>query len=549
MVDVCRLPEPDWVPRSARRLPGVAPHSAIGRPPSAYALPRASSSPALERTLPFASGDSAPSAETEKLCRALECASPLPSARPSTAPSVGRPLSSRRSRQPWAQDRNTLPERSDQSTERYRDDCLRLKSELADRREETRQLQQRVRLLEGSLQVRMTQMEALTEELRRNACADQGAAACPSCGRGGRNLADLLERLIGEARRTQVVLHSHADTGAAMEAKDRLLEQAEHDRQQQVHLMDQLHESRIAGKRLAAKVREHSNEHGGLKQRLEQVRRSARKQDELLAAYENSHQELSERMQAVAARLEEERRARREQELTAQKLAVDLQEARLQLAHSSAPEPGPRAEAHRVGWMSAAPVAGQKDEEGGGSASTLRLEHQRLREEERAQRRQRRGLPPRTDAVEGRTEVQRALSEALAEAEGARFAEREAREAECIAREEGEACRRELEVARLELSLESEAQGQWRALAEQAESEELHLRSLATEHRASALAEVANEVAYQADLRQLKTLQDEVHLQKAVSDAELRCSMLAAIVNQAAVASAAAVAAPAPHAA
>lgn len=469
--------------------------------------------------------------------------------------------------------------------ERYKDDCMRLKSELADRREETRQLQQRVRLLEGSLQVRMSQLEVLAEELLNSAPAGFQDAecnvACLTCGRSDRRLPELLEHLVTEARRTQVVLHSHADTGAHMEAKDRLLEQAEQEMKQQVHLKDQLYESRLETRRLAAKMREKSND-GGLKHRLEQMRRAALKQDELLAAYEQSHQELSERVQAVAARLDDERRARREQELIAQKLARELQEARQQLAKVSA------FEAEALAGTS----CNSQDDEGYSSALTLRLEHERRRTEERDQRRRLRSvdappkLPPhparpQQDAVGSRggsgswgsveaarleaaglrdsggswgsVETARLLSQAQSEAAEARAAEQRAKETtQLLAQaltdtgEEQEACRQDLEAARAELRLHAEARSQRLQPGSDASPlrGELHLRCMAAERQALTMAEVANEVAFQADLRQLQTLHQEVEMQRAFDNAEvaaeLRCSMLAAIVNEASEAAAAA---------
>jgi hypothetical protein len=394
----------------------------------------------------------------------------------------------------------------------------------------------------------MNQLEILAQEFQSLAMSSvggtDGVATCTICGRGDPRLPELLEKLITETRRTQVVIHSHADTDAHLEAKDRLLEQAEQDKEQQEHLRNQFHETQIHSRRLAAKVRESSSDHSGLKQRLDKVKRSARKQDELLAAYEKSHQELSDRLQSVAAHLDEERRSRRDQEAVSKRLAMELHEARQQLFQAS------DGQTHAAMY---APMA--KEDENNSTTSTLRLEHERLRIEEREQRRRLRTgqpasappqhgppklpqRPPRTqqDLTTGSCwnslEAARVLARALSEAEEAKAAELAAEQTEQILREERHACQRELEVSRLELRLEVEAQDE--------RSEELcYSRVVDAERRARTLAEVANEVAHQADLRQLQSLHDEVQMQNAMGAVELRCSVLAAVVNQAAAAAAA----------
>eukprot|EP00927_Polykrikos_kofoidii_P035841 TRINITY_DN30351_c0_g2_i1.p1 TRINITY_DN30351_c0_g2~~TRINITY_DN30351_c0_g2_i1.p1 ORF type:complete len:767 (+),score=155.20 TRINITY_DN30351_c0_g2_i1:174-2303(+) len=255
----------------------------------------------------------------------------------------------RRARGAWVSDHDggPLPERSARSAERYKEDCLRLKTELSDRRDETRQLQHRVRLLEGSLGVRMQQLEVLVEELRSASCglvlegsagrqghalASTGGAVCgatgdlSNAGVDQRRLAELLDRVIHEARRTQVVLHVHADSGARLEAKDRLLEQAQVDREREDVLKDQLAESQQETRRLAAKVR--SNEPTCLRQKLDMAKRAARKQDELLVQFGRTEQDLYEKAHVLAQEVEDERRSKREHERTAQRLAGQLHEAK-----------------------------------------------------------------------------------------------------------------------------------------------------------------------------------------------------------------------------
>lgn len=439
---------------------------------------------------------------------------------------------------------------------------------MADRREETRQLQQRVRLLEGSLQVRMNQLETLVEELRNTPGLTDGTVA------GNRRLLELLDRIVQEARRTQVVLHVHADNGARLEAKDRLLEQAQQDLLKQDRLEEKLADSRLESRRLAAKVSEQSS----LRQRFEQVRRSARKQDELLAEYECSHRDLNFRVQHLMMELDQERESRREQERTVQRLSAMLTES----------IPGRRPSPLSAD-APAAPVTGPCEEAEISSPASvsrtlaLRLEHERLCDEERAQRRQRRRMqvrqqpatyrqasgeaqrersaePPPTATVNANSgdngqpdsdagashaaAAARALGSALARAEDAHCAETaaeraaaEARAETAALRVESAALRDELQEARAEavraatsvVELE-DAREQWTAQIER----ELREHAATAERRSWALAEVANEVVLQADLRQLRTLQDEVHMQKAMGAAELRCAMLTDIVNQAA---------------
>merc|ERR1712150_313169 len=121
-------------------------------------------------------------------------------------------------------------------------------------------------------------------------------------------------------------------------------------------------------------------EPGVLKRKLDVAKRCASRQDELLADYEQAHGELAAHAQMLLLQLDEERRARREQERTAQRLTVLLGEARNELAQ------------HLEG---AAPLYSSADrsslqDSAASTVSTLRLELERLRSEERAQRRRRR---------------------------------------------------------------------------------------------------------------------------------------------------------------
>eukprot|EP00401_Gymnodinium_catenatum_P005959 CAMPEP_0117526350 /NCGR_PEP_ID=MMETSP0784-20121206/36239_1 /TAXON_ID=39447 /ORGANISM="" /LENGTH=518 /DNA_ID=CAMNT_0005322573 /DNA_START=37 /DNA_END=1591 /DNA_ORIENTATION=- len=485
----------------------------------------------------------------------------------------------RRAKIAWGlQDGGPLPERSANSVERFKDECLRLKVELADRREETRQLQQRVRLLEGSLQVRMHHLETLVEELRKaiqqapemTAKATEGnvdtdVAADGLAGSDGRRLAELLDRIINEARRTQVVLHAHADVGARLEAKDRLLEKAQHERQNQDLLKDQLIESQQETRRLAAKVR--SSEHSSLRQKLDHAKRSARKQDELLAEYERTQHDLHDRMQILAVQLEDERRARREHEGIARRLAAQLEEHLGGDAVSFA-VPSTMLGAASTGSLvqditarSASPVprhdAGCGT--GGSGASALRRELDALRDEERAARRLRRRrrskevVPQAADDGGGRGSVgggfgersEAAACAALCNAfrnatdrESALRAELAAAERRGASLEEGQASERwtaqaEQHFARMELEVTEKQVVASEALAEDlARAEgELWGEVRMAECRAWTFLEVANEIAWRADLRELECLQGEVGLQQELQAAEYRCATMTAVAN------------------
>lgn len=592
--------------------------------------PRASSSPALDRASWAASRDGVPSMEVDKL---------LHSAGRPTSSSSAATVRSSRSKPAWSP-AGTIPERSDRSVDRFREECKRLRTELADRREETRQLQQRVRLLEGSAQVRMNQLELLVDELRSTTAPSGGKLHGAEQGSGDRRLQELLDRILHEARRTQVVLHVFSDTGERLRAKDRLLEQAQHDREQHVMLKEKLQETQLERQLLAAKVLQNDGQQTSLKHRLQQAHRTVKQQDELLADYEHANHDLCVRVQGLLLQLEDERRARREQELTAQRLARKLEEAHLEREvvaaaaasasacvgehqHAASSAPPPRLAA--VGARAASPVPegcgrggsssrlpsptpspqeqAYGDEDVAGAARRHRLEYGRLREEVRAQRRaavrgpaeaacggSREAVAANADAAGGGSA---AVSPLAAAASSGSSAERTRFPGEPLSAEPAlsdsaaddlavgatlprwphavggaAGLLRRAEVSRRSGStraaggplasepgvsaglasaatvaaergvLQEELQAAHGALADHvAQSaqvvETLQQQLVAGELRAWSLTEVVNEVALRADLQQVQLLENEVQLRRALSDADVRCSLMTTVVNQA----------------
>eukprot|EP00747_Dinoflagellata_sp_TGD_P062612 gnl/TRDRNA2_/TRDRNA2_153091_c0_seq2.p1 gnl/TRDRNA2_/TRDRNA2_153091_c0~~gnl/TRDRNA2_/TRDRNA2_153091_c0_seq2.p1 ORF type:complete len:555 (-),score=140.96 gnl/TRDRNA2_/TRDRNA2_153091_c0_seq2:20-1579(-) len=450
----------------------------------------------------------------------------------------------RRAKAAWSQE-STLPDRSNFSAERYKEECLRLKAELGDRRDETRQLQQRVRLLEGTLSVRMSQLEVLVEELR----------SCNNALASDKRLADKLDRIVVETRKAQVVLHVHAEKDQHLEAKDKLLEKAQLERERFDEKQDMLKE-RLAEtqQRLAAKVRDGEQR----KPKVEQTKRTARKQEELVAAAERKNYQLHERLQAVSLQLEDERRMRQEQESTAQRLASQLSEARFELSRAVlVPTPAATGEAARP---CTAPSGGRKEAQttpppiptpatalgedsmtcwsgrssergvegsGGGRSAVhaLRQEHEALRREVKAHRKR----------------MQNAVSASPESVGDSVLSSRESpdtgtgpREDPVLLREALKAAEQRcihLEQASEQLAIDTQVRLQ---VAEQriASSEALAGEAVLAHHEVQrqaklreaqswAIAEVANEVAMQADLRQVQVLQEVLASQRAASAARV----------------------------
>jgi len=265
----------------------------------------------------------------------------------------------------------------------------------------------------------------------------------------------------------------------------------------------------------AGSVRENSRDRS-MRQSLQPAKRTQQKQDakdEGSLTHQQSQQDLIERLRMVTLQLKEETRARKEQELVSEKLALDLQEAHLQLALLSEYEvPCDRPVlGSKTLKPSTRPSADQLS-----TAVALRLEHERLRERERDQRRRRRLAQPRqspVDEADGSPEISNisceaseALEEALAQAQAARAMGAEAHEVARAALDENKHLRRQLEAVHSEL--ESERVKQYKL------NQEVDF-TVRADTRLQNLTKVVNEIALQADLRQLGQLE---HLATQATD-------------------------------
>jgi hypothetical protein len=489
-----------------------------------------------------------------------------------------------------------IPERSAKSAEHYRDECLRLKMELANRREETRQLQHRVRILEGPLQAQMQELEALMEEYR---AAVMGASTTavrvgPSNGHvaaggvaqlvvgatgsaEGRRLVDLLEQIVHESRRTQVVLQSHVDSKTQLEAKDRLLVKAQSDRESQEVLRDQLLETQRENRRLVSKVR--SNEQTSMRQKLDHARRTIKKQEQVVIEYERSHHALHDRTQHLSDQLQAERKQREKHERDAKWLAIELEEAQAQVwkLQQELQQPQLRQQlcGETLGVLGGAqtsllpeiPSAHQSTDDATGvpgtcndapsevpnqvgGARALRQELLALRDEERSLRRLARRRRSKEsseaaasmgdiDLVEDSVRSTPRTSREAAACASLREAFRDAGQRELSLREELRVA--ESRIATLEEGLtpdmcRADTRSNDMELAQMEDALEEEVR--VAESRTWLLAQVANELAMQADLQQLSTLESEVESQRCVRIAqrreelaELRCASMAAVAN------------------
>jgi len=404
------------------------------------------------------------------------------------------------------------PERAEHSLDYYKNECLQLRAELADRREETRQLQQRVRLLEGALPCRMQQLEALVEDLRK-----QHKLFSAPHANGERRYEELLDRVVQEARRTQVVLQVHADAEARLEAKDRLLEKAQSDRQRE-ECLKQEHAKKNAEKRRPPSAKARTEDAMHLRLKLEQSKRSLRKQDEILAEYEWSSQTQQEREHLLERSLEEERKLRREAELQAMRLAGSLSDAKAEAGDQQRPA---TAQCHGA---SRGPEG--RDLEG---HATWRSQHASWREEERELRRRRRRHQQAIQEA-GRNAQEVACSnsvvvESLLLALAASRERCEDLERACAAeRMAAQACDR---LAKSEVSSYQARQVEAEAVAIEGAR-----RTSIAEQKAALLTEVANQAAWQADVERLKAMESELSLQRQLSSVQRRCAMLEEAAKQ-----------------
>lgn len=331
------------------------------------------------------------------------------------------------------------------------------------------------------------------------------------------------------------LVHAHADTCSELEKRDQEWQQ---------HLQDQLSQRQHDSDRLSAKSRAVERKGGGKKPVRSKL--SAYESDPA-AEQERVNRELRKRLNRVTTQFEEERVARKEQELACHRLAGALKESRSRQRLTRAREaagsfddlgvpsfPPSQAAAPDMphnpsASMGAGDVAAAAN--GASSVRALRQDLEELRAQEQAQRaavrRSRAGGPsisiPETDSVAGSV----AASEgSTAEAEALRSALKHS-ELRCavLERENADLGQQfqEVEVSALEVS---QAEAEWRREAEDA---------------SWLLTEAANEVAFQADLEHLALLEAEVRVQRRLQAAqdqclqvEARCQMLEAIASIAA---------------
>eukprot|EP00929_Paragymnodinium_shiwhaense_P110004 TRINITY_DN76680_c0_g1_i1.p1 TRINITY_DN76680_c0_g1~~TRINITY_DN76680_c0_g1_i1.p1 ORF type:complete len:600 (-),score=188.61 TRINITY_DN76680_c0_g1_i1:72-1871(-) len=572
-------------------IPLGAPATASRRG-SSWQPPRAYSSPSLQEAAHIYAAAHSPPPPREPGGASVALAAALSGGFERSSGTVATPrvASSRRSRAAasngeaaWGlmdSDCPTAPNRSARSTERsdggrsYKEESHQLRVELAEKKAEAKQLKHRVKLLEGSLGVRMQELELLAEELR-SVGPELSAHAATGVNGECRRLGELLDRIVREARRTQVLLHVHADNGALLEAKDRLLEQAQSDRETK---NAQLMESRMDARRLAAKVRQQEQQqhiqqlHSARKsqQQEKRARRAIsapqRPEDDVAAAYEKNKRQLQGKVKALNERLEEEKAVRKEQERIAAVLATQLEDMRRQREEATAcpgttpalhaaPPPFSGTDAADAASVPVDPVyqhtmLGRRfyavqaapptlERSGCASASSSRPASPSRPATAPAQRQPPAGVAARRDASSDADAAPSLCNKALV---GASSANSLRKELEALRGEE-RAARRQ----RRQEQQDSDAgidEGQRRdhleTLLAAAEVTEATLReelaaAVAAQHeercRSWSLAAVANELAWEMDVRQLEALELQVEAQRELQAAELRCATMAAIAN------------------
>eukprot|EP00930_Biecheleria_cincta_P014590 TRINITY_DN12491_c0_g1_i1.p1 TRINITY_DN12491_c0_g1~~TRINITY_DN12491_c0_g1_i1.p1 ORF type:complete len:489 (+),score=101.62 TRINITY_DN12491_c0_g1_i1:82-1548(+) len=412
--------------------------------------------------------------------------------------------------------------------ERARQKCSHLRQDIARRRTEEQQLAQRLESIEDSLQLRTQRLEELVGQLPQ------------ARGAGNFKSADLMERLAqlhawanDQKDTTEIEQHGrlwekHAEGSSDPEERKNHLRMDISSTSSDTHAVD-----------MYDRCHPRSASEGPGRGQI-----PGRHGDSGLAEYAQSQKELHAKLEEISQQLEEERRARQAQDSVSNRL-VDLAAGQeLSRAEPStcsgagrlppAPEcegvssfvsEGPRCK-EPSGPLPASTTIGQAGQPAG--PHTLRQELEALREGERAQR----------AAVRRRCRAAAAAA-AGAAAEVAALASDDpqlvVQEARALDKSASNADLRE-ELRQLQQhcheveqrAIEAEtAAGE----AQRAESAAVEL-ARAAEQRAWAATEAANELAFQADLRQVEALEEQLRLQRLLREAEARCELLESVANQ-----------------
>lgn len=403
-----------------------------------------------------------------------------------------------------------------------RQECSHLRQDVARRRAQKQQLAQRLESLEDSLQLRTEQLEELVDQLPGGA--------------GKSKHVDLKEQF--------AQLHAWANDQKDMRGSEQLgrlrekLAETPSDsekRNNQARRDTSSASSDANAADIHDRYRPRSASAGQNKSHAQ-----GRHEDSALEEYAQTQKELQIKLEGISQQLEDQRRERQAQELAPHR-SNTLSDAQEQIR----PEPETCSGAGRLppasehagvsGSMSEAP--GPKEPASPSPVATticqsgpptgaqaLRQELEALREGERAQR----------AAVRRRCRA----AAAGAAAEVAALASEDAHQAV----QEGAALDKSASVADLQKefqqlqdhcrmveqrAIEAEAAA---SEAQQAERAAVETAKAAEQH-AWAATEAANELALQADLRQVEALEKQLRLQRLLGEAEARCKLLESVAN------------------
>eukprot|EP00933_Yihiella_yeosuensis_P061823 TRINITY_DN64689_c0_g1_i1.p1 TRINITY_DN64689_c0_g1~~TRINITY_DN64689_c0_g1_i1.p1 ORF type:complete len:582 (-),score=132.98 TRINITY_DN64689_c0_g1_i1:168-1883(-) len=198
-----------------------------------------------------------------------------------------------------------------------REECSRLRQDLADRRGEERQLHQRVEQLEGSLQQRTHQLEGFLKELQ----------SAKEIGGVPANLFERLASAHGEAYARHQVQGQQRQ-----EALRERLAETQHESQRMVDRI-RLEGGRPRSRPSSAGPQRPSTScgypvagGGGVRTPLPSSR--SQSQENLILEYERSQQELRNQVEKLQQQLDDERQARIDQEITSRRLSELILAAR-----------------------------------------------------------------------------------------------------------------------------------------------------------------------------------------------------------------------------
>lgn len=412
--------------------------------------------------------------------------------------------------------------------ERARQKCGQLRQDIARRRSEEQQLSHRLESIEDSLQLRTQQLEKLVDQLPQTG----GAGNCKS--------ADLMERLaqlhvwangqqeIEESKQHGRLREKFAEAPSDNEKRKNQLRRDISSTSSDTNVAD-IHDQHHPRSTSGGPGRSHV---------------PGRQGHSALVECAHTHKELHTKMEEMSQQLEEERRARQ-----AQKSVSD------RLAHLAAAQGPARPELQTCSGAGRLPPAsecagisafvsdgpGYKEPSGPLPASTtigqpetparpcaLRQELEELREGERAQRAavRRRCRAAAAAAADAAAKVAAVASEDPQQTAQEAMASDKSASNEDL-REELQQLQQRYHKVELR-AMEAEAAT---SEAQRAESTAVELAK-AAEQRAWATTEAANELAFQADLRQVEALEEQLRLQRLLGEAEARCKLLESVANQ-----------------